>query len=145
MFNAGFSSFRAASSLTALVLNAFQLLHASMSMFTAVDLLFVVDLAVWAIWVKLPAPFYASKTFKLVSHCNKRIHFVGSLGGHNNDPPIFWPVDIKQQQLALLKSISAQKPESHQYKIDKLVPAAAETSLRPGLLKAPILEYCTPL
>ena len=38
MFNAGFSSFRAASSFTALVLNAFQLLHASMSMFVAVDL-----------------------------------------------------------------------------------------------------------
>ena len=51
---------------------------------------------------------------------------MGSLGGHNNDPPIFWPVDIKQQQLALLKSISAQKPESHQYKIDQLVPAPAK-------------------
>ena len=34
--------------------------------------------------------------------------------------------DRQQQQLALLKSISAQKPESHQYKIDQLVPAAAE-------------------
>ena len=31
-----------------------------------------------------------------------------------------------QQQLALLKSISAQKPESHQYKINQLVPAPAE-------------------